>query len=213
VGGATVTATNPALKVSNAHRTGPAGAIRYLFQLAADGGFVTLVGERTVSEGGGQTSTSFGGLTVGSRYYWRARASDPDTTSAWSHIENFVVAAAPPPPPSDPGDSCGQTDPLSILRCHRSKYGSHMSDSQIVQFLKGSARDINRAGTGGGIWGLLVKTSGHQCGGYSCDILCMGNGSSQLQRDVLIDSDGAQIPTWPSPMSGSSIVVRPCEIP
>ena len=87
-----------------------------------------------------------------------------------------------------------------------------MSDGEVVAFLKGSARDINTAGTGGGRWGLLVKTGGSQCNGYSCDILCMGSGSSQVQRDVLSDSDGAQIPAWGSPMTGSAIIVRPCEI-
>jgi hypothetical protein len=213
VGGATVTAPTATLRVSNAHRTGPAGAIRYRFQLAADGGFVSLVGDATVSEGGGQTTKAFGGLTVGARYYWRVQASDPETSSGWSRIESFVVAAAPPPPPPTPGGTCGQTDPLSILRCHRDQYGSHMSASQTVQFLRDSAKDISRAGTAGGPWGLLVKTSGSNCNGYSCDILCLGNGSGQVQRDVLADSEGAQIPVWGGPMSGSAIVVRPCQIP
>jgi len=212
VGGTTVTSTKPLLRVNNAHRTGPAGAIKYRFQLAADGGFLALVGDARVSEGGGQTTKAFGGLTVGARYYWRVQASDPETTSPWSRVENFLVAAAPPPTPV-PGGSCGATDPLSILRCHRDQYGSHMSASQTAQFLRDSAKDINRAGTAGGPWGLLVKTAGSNCSGYSCDILCMGNGSGQVQRDVLADSEGAQIPVWGAPMSGSQIVVRPCQIP
>ena len=71
-----------------------------------------------------------------------------------------------------------------------------MSHAQLVAFLRASARDINRAGTAGGPWGLLQKTSGANCNGYSCDILCLGNGSGQVQRDVLIDAEGSQIPLW-----------------
>jgi hypothetical protein len=62
-------------------------------------------------------------------------------------------------------------------------------------------------------WGLLVKDSGSNCNGYSCDILCQGSGSGQVQRDVLLDAEDAQLPIWGDPMSGSDIVVRPCQAP
>jgi hypothetical protein len=211
IGGATVTTTQPVLRANNAHRTGPAGRILYRFELATSPSFSSVLHAATVPEGSAQTSTRFGGLAYGQRYYWRVRASDPDTTSKWSVVETFVTEAPPPPTPV-PGAPCTSTDPLSILQCHRAQYGSHMSDSEVVAFLKGSARDITNAGTAGGPWGVLIKRSGSQCNGYSCDILCMGNGSSQVQRDVLSDSDGAQIPVWGGPMTGSQIVVRTCEI-
>jgi hypothetical protein len=83
----------------------------------------------------------------------------------------------------------------------------------LVSWLRLSARDINASGTAGGPWGVLVKTSGSNCNGYSCDILCLGNGAGQVQRDVLIDAEGAQIPIWGDPKSGSQIAVRPCEAP
>ena len=88
-----------------------------------------------------------------------------------------------------------------------------MNADQIVAFLRASAKDINALGTEGSPWGVLVKTSGAQCNGYSCDILCLGNGPGQIQRDVLIDAEGAQEPVWGGPMSGGSIAVRPCEAP
>jgi hypothetical protein len=212
VGDATVTTTSPVLRVNNAHRTGPAGSIVYRFELATSQSFSQLVGAVTIPEGPAQTTAGFAGLAYSTRYYWRARASDPDTTSDWSPVVSFVTAAPAPPPAPVPGAPCRASDPLSILQCHRAQYGAHMSDSEVVAFLKGSARDINSAGTAGGPWGLLVKTGGSQCNGYSCDILCMGNGSNQVQRDVLSDSDGAQIPVWGGPMTGSAIVVRTCEI-
>ena len=88
-----------------------------------------------------------------------------------------------------------------------------MNADQLVAFLRASAKDINALGTEGAPWGVLVKTSGAQCNGYSCDILCLGNGPGQVQRDVLIDAEGAQEPVWGGPMSGGSIAVRPCEAP
>ena len=84
-----------------------------------------------------------------------------------------------------------------------------MSDSQLVAFLKASASDITRLGTVGGPWGVLEKTSGANCDGYSCDILCLGNGGGQVQRDVLLDAEGAQTPVWGNPIG--SPAVRPCQ--
>jgi hypothetical protein len=84
-----------------------------------------------------------------------------------------------------------------------------MSHSQIVAFLRVSASDINRLGTVGAPWGILVKDGGANCGGFSCDILCLGNGPGQIQRDVLIDAEGSQTPIWGSPIG--SPAVRPCQ--
>lgn len=41
--------------------------------------------------------------------------------------------------------------------------------------------------------GLLVKTSGNNCEGFSCDIICFSDGRA---FDVLSDSEGAANPTW-----------------
>ena len=45
--------------------------------------------------------------------------------------------------------------------------------------------------------------------GFSCDILCSGNGGSQRQWDVLSDAEGAQLPKWGEI---SPIINRPCQI-
>jgi hypothetical protein len=86
-----------------------------------------------------------------------------------------------------------------------------MSHDQLVSFLRASARDINRSGSAGGPWGLLQKTSGANCNGYSCDILCMGNGPGQVQRDVLLDAEGSQLPFWGGPIDPAVMAVRTCE--
>lgn len=41
--------------------------------------------------------------------------------------------------------------------------------------------------------GLLPKTTGNNCNGYSCDIVCFVNGDA---FDVLSDSEGAANPAW-----------------
>jgi len=208
IGNGAVTTTTAVLRVANASRTGPAGPITYRFEVARDAGFTQLVAAANVGEQAGQTSWSTA-VAYSTSYFWRVKASDPDESSPWSALVAFSTTAAPPAP--TPGGSCGSTQPQGILECRRSQYGAHMSSGEVVAFLRGSASDINKAGTAGGPWGLLVKTGGLQCDGYSCDILCMGNGSSQVQRDVLLDSDGAQVPVWGAPMTGSQIAVRPCE--
>ncbi len=83
-----------------------------------------------------------------------------------------------------------------------------MSHAELVASCSASARDINRAGTAGGPWGLLSKSSGANCNGYSCDILCSGNGAGQVQRDVLIDAEGSQIPLWGGIVDPAVMAVR-----
>ena len=86
-----------------------------------------------------------------------------------------------------------------------------MTASQTVAFLRGVATDLNAKRVDGYPFGILSK-SDSACNGYSCDIICAGNGNSQRQWDVLLDGDpnsGAAIPTW---NSLAAIVVRSCEI-
>jgi hypothetical protein len=214
-----VTTSNlqPRFTVNNAPRSGPAGTISYELQVAENSAFAPNFATWAFVERPGQSFLdSPASLAPGKQYYWHIRAYDSAVTGAWSDIQVFKTAAAPPPPPPPTtpgpgGPSCGQNTPQAILECRRSKFPAHMSATETVSFLKLSAKDINASGTAGGPWGVLVKTSGSQCNGYSCDILCLGNGSGQIQRDVLIDAEGAQTPVWSAPKSGSSIAVRPCE--
>ncbi len=121
VGGKTVTTTSLVFRASNSHRTGPAGNIYYRFEVAASPSFSPLVKTATVPEGASRTEAHLGGFSYNARYYWRVRASDPDTTSAWSATESFVTEPPAPPPPT-PGAPCLANDPLSILQCRRAQY-------------------------------------------------------------------------------------------
>src|SRR6185312_16071204 len=131
----------------------------------------------------------------------------------WSATQSFRTPAAPPPPtpspspsPSpapNPGGSCAsRPTEQAVVECRRAQYG-HMSDSEIVAFLRGVAKDLNAHPFSGGPYGILRKTSGHNCNGYSCDIICSGT----IGHDVLADSDGAQIALW----GGTVGVPNACE--
>jgi hypothetical protein len=99
-------------------------------------------------------------------------------------------------------------DPLTILECHRSRYGEVMSHDELNALLRGAAHDFNRNGVPGGPFGVLRKVSGNNCNGYSCDILCSGQGEDQKQWDVLISED---IPTWGEDI-GPGIRIDFCEV-
>ena len=83
-----------------------------------------------------------------------------------------------------------------------------MNDGQLISFLAAVADSLNRNGIPGGRFGLLVKTSGRNCNGYSCDIICSGNGGGQRQWDVVAGND-AQTAMW---HEVDGITVRVCEI-
>jgi hypothetical protein len=216
VGGSPVSQPNPLFVIGNAPKSGPFSTVVYNIELATNGSMVPTYASWVVTEqAGSQTSLrSPVNLAGGTVFYWRVIAWDSTTVSPWSDLGSFVTPASTPTPtpPGNPGEPCSSRgNPQGILECQRNRYSGHMSATNLVNFLKASATDINRLGTVGGPWGILVKTSGAQCNGYSCDILCLGNGSSQVQRDVLIDAEGSQIPLWGGPKTGSEIAVRVCE--
>lgn len=99
-----------------------------------------------------------------------------------------------------------------IVQEERAKYTTaQMQDAAtVVSFLRGVAARLNAAGFEGYPFGILVKTGGHNCAGYSCDIICSGQGSGQRQWDVLVDVGGTSDPIWQGPLS--QIAVRPCEV-
>ena len=92
---------------------------------------------------------------------------------------------------------------------------SHQTRSHADQMLARAhdrKRSLNANRIGGGPFGILRKGSGSNCGGYSCDIICAGQGNSQRQWDVLSDAEGAQTPKWSGPETVPHIRVDACEI-
>jgi hypothetical protein len=82
----------------------------------------------------------------------------------------------------------------------------------MLSMLISTAKSLNANGIGGGPFGILRKSGGTQCGGYSCDIICAGQGTGQRQWDVLSDIQGAQGPMWLGPHTWPDIRVDVCEI-
>ena len=218
VSGETTGNRRPELKTVNSDHNEAVGFLRYEFQIAGDVGFGGIAAAGTRDEGSGTTEfVPDGDLATSTTYYWRVRSSDGETTSAWSGIESFRTPSAPAPAPTPPpapqpgGGPCNFGDPQSIVQCERSKYG-FMDRGQILEFLRSVARSLNRNGIAGGPWGILRKESGNNCGGYSCDIICTGQGTGQLQYDVLGDVDVAQTPGWGAPHRYPDIRIDVCEI-
>jgi len=219
VSGLTTSSRSPEFKTRNAARSGPVGAVNYTFEIAEDQAFSAMVAIVTMPEQNTETRFTIAQqLKASTRHYWRVRAYDSNTASAWSLTQSFVTPAAvvtPPPttPPSTPpsGGVCNSSNPDTIIKCERNKYG-FMSSSQLVEFLRASAKSLNRNNIAGSPYGLLRKGGGHNCNGYSCDILCAGQGTSQRQVDVLGDADGAQVAGWGSTLTYPNIRVDVCEI-
>src|SRR5206468_4292852 len=76
VSGSTIAEPRPVFTVTNATRTGPAGAITYEFQVSTTSSFSTLAATATIAEQSGRTSwTPVADLPAGT-IFWRARARD-----------------------------------------------------------------------------------------------------------------------------------------
>ena len=218
VNGVTTSTRRPEMIVGFSTRNETIGFVRYEFQIATDAAFGSVVASALVNEGGGNTGFTPGGdLAASAQHFWRARATDGETTSSWTAAQGFRTPAGaipgpgPSPGPTNPGGPCNSTNPDTIVKCERAKYG-FMNAGQLADFLKATARSLNRNGIDGGGWGVLRKTGGNQCNGYSCDIVCTGQGTGQRQVDVLGDAEGAQTAGWGGSHFWPNIRADVCEI-
>src|SRR5579864_604475 len=101
--GSSLTSTTATLVLTDSARTGPAGPISYLFQLATDPNITNIVATAQVAETAGQTSYAVSTpLASATQYYWLAQAMDPSHASSYSGTMSFFTPAAAPPPSSGP---------------------------------------------------------------------------------------------------------------
>jgi hypothetical protein len=78
--------------MTNAQRTGPAGVVEYLIEIATDAAMASKVVSVVQSEGNGATSYTVPfDLAASTRFYWRAKALDPGHESAFTGIRSFVT--------------------------------------------------------------------------------------------------------------------------
>jgi len=175
---------------------------RYEFEVYhQNGNLVQRSGSREAS-----TWTVSAALEDDTRYRWRVRAAVEGAVTDWSSDGSFLSPAKPPLP------CAGANDPMSILTCWAAlAFDDHPGPGELNDFLQGVAVDFNRVGIPsptGQPWGMLQKQQGNSCNGWSCDILCTGQGSRQRQYDVLLDE---RIPRWGS--SAGAIRQDVCVVP
>jgi hypothetical protein len=219
VNNARVAERQPVLVINNSQRNSAVGQVRYIFVVARDQAFTNVVASVMLNESSGSTQWKVDRLLeYNAMHFWRARATDGEVSSDWSSTQIFTTPAAPAPTPSPtpipgpaPGGPCNSSSPEQIVSCERAKYG-FMSAPQMNAFLRSVAQSLNRNGIGGGPFGILRKGSGTNCLGYSCDIICAGQGNGQRQWDVIGDIEGAQAPGWAGPHVWPHIRVDACEI-
>jgi hypothetical protein len=110
---ATAESIRPRFTVNNATRTGPAGAISYLIEVADSDTFANKLAAWSVAEQANQTSTTPSQDLPYSKYlFWHARAYDSGTIGPWSATQAFqtpapIVVAPPPPPPGGASGGAG----------------------------------------------------------------------------------------------------------
>ena len=109
----------PSFTITNAPRSGPAGAITYLIELADSDSFANKAATWSVPETPSQTITASPlDLGYGKVYYWHVRAYDPTTIGPWSNTQAFqmLVEPAPVPGPGELIDERGTPELLLLLR-------------------------------------------------------------------------------------------------
>lgn len=205
VNGDRVASRRPTLTVNNSDRNAAVGDVSYEFQIATDQAFTKVVASGVSNEGGGQsTFTPNSDLAPDTLHYWRARAGDGDTTSAWGITQTFrtpAPAPAPTPSPSPspgprPGGPCASNNGPAIVSCIAAKYpeylaaGVSLSQRQAnMSFLRDR---IIEAGKCGGLdLGQNLKRGGPD---LSIDFLAWHQPGGDMGVDLAVDYDNTSMP-------------------
>ena len=204
-----LTTTTPAIRVNNASFVGPVGPLAYEFQVATDQAFTKLTAAGIVSGGSGQTTFNSSPLTNGLTMYWRARASDGETTSAWTATQTFRTPAPPAPAPTPTptptppggGGSCALGNGPAIVNCIANKFASYrrpvgsLSERQNnMMFLRD--RIIEAGICSGLVYGHNLKRGGPE---LSIDVIAWQRPDGNMGVDIAFDYDniGATLQlTW-----------------
>jgi hypothetical protein len=90
------TGARPALRVSNAVRSGPVGTINYRFEIATSAAFNPVLVSATVGEGTNETGyIPTADLPINTTFFWRATATDTGSgVSATSAAQSFTTSLA-----------------------------------------------------------------------------------------------------------------------
>jgi hypothetical protein len=90
--------------------------------------------------------------------------------------------------------------PEDVVSRQRAAYGERVTPAQAPDLLHAIAEDLTA--TFGTRYGRLVKTSGNNCGGFACDIICDANKDHfdvfQDGPDASVNYAGVASPAWNS---------------
>jgi hypothetical protein len=199
-----VASRRPTLTVNNSDRNAAIGALSYEFQIATDQAFTKIVASGVSNEGPGQTSFTAGAdLAVDLQHFWRARASDGETTSAWATTQTFRSPNAPSPGPGPspnpgprPGGSCASNNGPAIVSCIAAKYPEYLAagvSSGRREANMSFLRDrIIEAGKCGGLdLGQNLKRGGPD---LSIDFLAWRQPGGDMGVDLAVDYDNTSEP-------------------
>jgi hypothetical protein len=202
INGATASSRRPAFTVNDSDRNNGVGAVSYEFQVATDQAFTKIAAAGISDETPGQTTFTPGAdLAPSLLHYWRVRAGDGDTTSAWSGTQTFQTPSpAPSPSPSPtPGPrpgTCASNNGPAIASCIAAKYpeylaaGVSLSQRQAnMSFLRDR---IIEAGKCGGLdLGQNLKRGGPD---LSIDFLAWRQSGGDMGVDLATDYDNTSNP-------------------
>jgi len=100
VHGATLSGIKAEFVIRNSARSGPTGQVHYIFDIARNESFTSVVAVVTVPETAIETRFTLANpLDYSTRYFWRVRGYDPTASSGYTGVQTFLTPAAPPPPP------------------------------------------------------------------------------------------------------------------
>lgn len=188
-GGVEVSDLDPDLVIENATpRFVPNLALAYVFEVTNSANQVVYRSAPVSQGGGGRTVHEIAvNLSDDEVHTWRAYAVYQGQRGPMSEAASFKTF-------NRFGTVCHGTE-VAIVECRKAQYG-HIPHDKLPEFLERVAYDLNVNGHEHRPYGRLIKTEGNNCGGYSCDIICAGQGSGQRQWDVLQDEDSLQGPAW-----------------
>lgn len=200
-GGVEITDLDPDLVINNAEWKFVGGLpLAYVFEVFGDGGELVYRSNPVAEGPGGRTTHETAvDLRQNEVHTWRAYAvyqgqrGPMPSTASFKTFNRF-------------GTVCSGSE-QAIVECRKAQYGFIQHD-QLPEFLERVAYDLNRGGHEHAPYGRLIKDVGANCHGYSCDIICSGQGGAQRQWDVLVDENSLQGPVW---SRVATPTVRVCE--
>jgi hypothetical protein len=193
-----VASATPTMTIGASSRNAAIGTVTYEIQVAVDVAFAQIVSSALLTNPAAQVSYVTAALPSSRTHYWRARASDGETTSAWAATQTFQTPAAPAPTPSpspsptpQPGGSCASNSGPAIVSCISAKYpekrapvGSLGERQANMAFLRDR---IIEAGKCGGLdLGWNLKRGGPE---LSIDFLAWQRSDGQMGIDLGFDYD------------------------